>query len=505
MKSLQRQLFLAFTLIMALTLGGLAIVLGQTFPILQLQESSSESESIVRHLDEMGIAMENSEREELRQRIEGEDPGVAPVQFLRLIVIVFTVAFIVTVIVFHRLTDRYIRPIDLVTATTMELAKGNYSARAGWTAPGTQLGMVTAVNALARNLQEMESMRETEAERLETLIANMGSGLLMIGRNSEISMANSFFLNQIGKDDDRLIGLPYKAAALPEALVILIDTVSIREKPVTEQIDIIAETGIRTMAVYSAPVIDKHGGWLGIVVVMHDISELIRLEKIRKDFVANVSHELRTPVTSIKGFSETLMDGAIQDESAAMQFLEIIHGESGRLEMLIEDLLDLSKIEKEGYVLRLQPVNVNEVIERSVRSISGRLKNREMTVEVDYPHELLIKADPERLVQVLVNLLTNAVSYSKPGTLIKVTAAETASMVSISVTDQGIGIPAEELPRLFERFYRVDKARSRDSGGTGLGLSIVKHLVDLHGGTITVESEPGKGSTFTVSIPLADK
>src|SRR5690606_19164558 len=136
--------------------------------------------------------------------------------------------------------------------------------------------------------------------------------------------------------DDRLIGIPYKAAALPEALVILIDTVSIREKPVTEQIDIIAETGIRTMAVYSAPVIDKHGGWLGIVVVMHDISELIRLEKIRKDFVANVSHELRTPVTSIKGFSETLMDGAIQDESAAMQFLEIIHGESGRLEMLIE-------------------------------------------------------------------------------------------------------------------------------------------------------------------------
>lgn len=503
MKSLQRRLFLAFTLIMAITLGGLAIVLGQTFPIMQDQENRSEAEAIARHLDEMGIAMEDGEREELSDRMAA-DHAVAPVRFLRLLVIAFTVAFIVTIIVFHRLTERYIRPIDLVTDTTMELAKGNYTARAGWTAPGIQLGLVTAVNALARNLQEMESIRETEAERLETLIANMGSGLLMIGRNSEISMANSFFLNQVGQKQDGLIGNPYKAARLPEALVTLIDTVSVREKPVTEQIDIETDTGNLTVAVYSAPVIDKHGGWLGIVVVMHDISEIIRLERVRKDFVANVSHELRTPVTSIRGFSETLMDGAIHDEEAAMQFLEIIHDESERLEMLIEDLLDLSKIEKEGYTLRLQPVNVQDVIERSIHSVSGRLKNREMTIESDCPPGLSVKADPERLVQVVVNLLSNAISYSKPGTPIKVTADATEGMASISVTDQGIGIPAEELPRLFERFYRVDRARSRDSGGTGLGLSIVKHLVDLHSGTISVESEPGKGSTFTVNIPLSD-
>ncbi|MFC7364594.1 MULTISPECIES: two-component system histidine kinase PnpS [Bhargavaea] len=432
-----------------------------------------------------------------------DETGVAPTRFLRLLVITFAIAFIVTVIVFHRLTERYIRPIDLVADTTIELAKGNYSARAGWTAPGIQIGLVTAVNALARNLQEMDSMRETEAERLETLIANMGSGLLMIGRNSEISMANTFFLNQIGLKEDRLIGSPYKAARLPDALVTLIDTVSVREKPVTEQIDIETDKGSHTMAVYSAPVIDKHGGWLGIVVVMHDISELIRLERIRKDFVANVSHELRTPVTSIRGFSETLMDGAIHDQEAAMQFLDIIHNESGRLEMLIEDLLDLSKIEKEGYTIRLQTVRVEDVIGRSISSVSGRLKNREMTIRSVCPPDLFVMADPERLVQVLVNLLSNAVSYSKPGTHIKVTATESAGMASISVADQGIGIPAEELPRLFERFYRVDRARSRDSGGTGLGLSIVKHIMELHNGTISVESEPGKGSTFTINIPLS--
>lgn len=503
MKSLQRRLFLAFILIMAITLAGLAIVLGQTFPVLQDQESRTEAEAIAGHLDEMGIEMDTGQRKELGQRMAADETGVAPTRFLRLLIITFAIAFIVTVIVFHRLTERYIRPIDLVADTTIELAKGNYSARAGWTAPGIQIGLVTAVNALARNLQEMDSMRETEAERLETLIANMGSGLLMIGRNSEISMANTFFLNQIGLKEDRLIGSPYKAARLPDALVTLIDTVSVREKPVTEQIDIETDKGSHTMAVYSAPVIDKHGGWLGIVVVMHDISELIRLERIRKDFVANVSHELRTPVTSIRGFSETLMDGAIHDQEAAMQFLEIIHNESGRLEMLIEDLLDLSKIEKEGYTIRLQTVRVEDVIGRSISSVSGRLKNREMTIRSVCPPDLFVMADPERLVQVLVNLLSNAVSYSKPGTHIKVTATESAGMASISVADQGIGIPAEELPRLFERFYRVDRARSRDSGGTGLGLSIVKHIMELHNGTISVESEPGKGSTFTINIPLS--
>ncbi|MGM9920474.1 MAG: two-component system histidine kinase PnpS [Bhargavaea sp.] len=503
MKSLQRRLFLAFILIMAITLAGLAIVLGQTFPVLQDQESRTEAEAIAGHLDEMGIEMDTGQRKELGQRMAADETGVAPTRFLRLLIITFAIAFIVTVIVFHRLTERYIRPIDLVADTTIELAKGNYSARAGWTAPGIQIGLVTAVNALARNLQEMDSMRETEAERLETLIANMGSGLLMIGRNSEISMANTFFLNQIGLKEDRLIGSPYKAARLPDALVTLIDTVSVREKPVTEQIDIETDKGSHTMAVYSAPVIDKHGGWLGIVVVMHDISELIRLERIRKDFVANVSHELRTPVTSIRGFSETLMDGAIHDQEAAMQFLDIIHNESGRLEMLIEDLLDLSKIEKEGYTIRLQTVRVEDVIGRSISSVSGRLKNREMTIRSVCPPDLFVMADPERLVQVLVNLLSNAVSYSKPGTHIKVTATESAGMASISVADQGIGIPAEELPRLFERFYRVDRARSRDSGGTGLGLSIVKHIMELHNGTISVESEPGKGSTFTINIPLS--
>ncbi|WP_435521452.1 two-component system histidine kinase PnpS [Bhargavaea ullalensis] len=400
------------------------------------------------------------------------------------------------------MTDRYVHPIDLVTDTALELAKGNYRARAEWGSPGMQVGLISAVNALARNLQDMESMRETESERLETLIGHMGSGLIMIGRSSEIAMANSFFLDQFGLKEGDLVGRSYKAVQLPSALVGLIDAVQTEEKPRTEQMDVEQGGGIVTMAVYAAPVISSHGGWLGIVVVMHDITELIRLERVRKDFVANVSHELRTPVTSIKGFSETLLDGAVHDPKTAVQFLEIIHRESGRLEALIEDLLDLSRIEKEGFRLELTDVNVHGVLQQAVRIVSGRMKERGMQLFLHCPENLEVKADENRLVQIFVNLVVNAVAYSKPDTDIRITAEASGGMARISVEDHGIGIPEQELSRLFERFYRVDRARSRDSGGTGLGLAIVKHLVDLHGGTIGVESRLGEGSVFTVRIPL---
>src|SRR5690606_1813733 len=218
--------------------------------------------------------------------------------------------------------------------------------------------------------------------------------------------------------DDRLIGIPYKAAALPEALVILIDTVSIREKPVTEQIDIIAETGIRTMAVYSAPVIDKHGGWLGIVIVMHDITELIRLEKIRKDFVANVSHELRTPITSIKGFSETLLDGAFKDEKMLLSFLEIIYQESNRLQMLIQDLLDLSKIEQHGYTVKLVPTSLKDVLIRAVEVTSPKMDHKNMEFDIDIKRDVMVLGDENRLIQIFTNLIANSITYSPNHTVI---------------------------------------------------------------------------------------
>ncbi|SIT84928.1 two-component system histidine kinase PnpS [Edaphobacillus lindanitolerans] len=507
MKPLRKKLLVSFLLIMCLTLAGVLFVLAQLLPVYLSHEDERAAGEVSGLLQDKGIILDEPTRNELEERIAGIDAETGkkqlPIGFLSTLLITFSAAFIVSAVLYFRLTDRYVHPIDLVTGTALELAKGNYRARAEWSAPGMQSALVTAVNALARNLQDMEALRETEAERLETLIGHMGSGLLMIGHNSEIAMANSFFLNQLNLEEHALIGKSYKAAALPSGLIRLIDAVQIEEKPRTEQMDIETGNSTGTMAVYAAPVIGGHGSWLGIVVVMHDITELIRLERVRKDFVANVSHELRTPVTSIKGFSETLLDGAINDPEATGQFLEIIHRESGRLETLIEDLLDLSRIEKEGFTLELAGVRVQNILNQAAGTVSGRLEERGMKLSMDCPEHLAVMGDEPRLVQVFVNLLANAIAYSRPGTDIRITADSRGDMAEISVEDHGIGIPEEEIPRLFERFYRVDRARSRDSGGTGLGLAIVKHLVELHGGSIGVESKLGEGSVFTIRIPLA--
>jgi two-component system, OmpR family, phosphate regulon sensor histidine kinase PhoR len=253
--------------------------------------------------------------------------------------------------------------------------------------------------------------------------------------------------------------------------------------------------------VYGAPVIGNYGNWLGIVVVIHDITELVRLEKIRKDFVANVSHELRTPVTSIKGFAETLLDGAMNDQTVMKEFLEIIQKESNRLKLLIDELLVLSDVEREGFTLQYSEVGLRKMIYEAIQVVSGRIEEKDMLVSFDMPNEIVIDGDEGRLIQVMVNLLSNAIIYSMKDTTITIEVKEVEEDVLIVVKDEGIGIKEAELERLFERFYRVDRARSRDSGGTGLGLAIVKHLIEVHGGTIQVDSEPNVGTSFSIRIP----
>ena len=236
------------------------------------------------------------------------------------------------------------------------------------------------------------------------------------------------------------------------------------------------EYGHSHFTVYGAPVIGHHGNWLGIIVVTHDITKLKRLEEIRKDFVANVSHELRTPITSIKGFTETLLDGAINDPDASKQFLEIIQKESDRLHFLINDLLELSGIEREGFHLQLTNVVIADIVDNAMKIVTGLLEKKKMNTVINIQSDISVEADFDRLIQVLVNLLTNAINYSKEETTITINVSETDDEAIIEIRDEGMGIDRTELPRLFERFYRVDRARSRDSGGTGLGLAIVKHL-----------------------------
>jgi two-component system phosphate regulon sensor histidine kinase PhoR len=248
----------------------------------------------------------------------------------------------------------------------------------------------------------------------------------------------------------------------------------------------------------------------GAVIVLNDVTDIQRLENMRRDFVANVSHELKTPIASIKGFVETLLDGAADDPADSRRFLEIVARQAERLEAIIEDLLALSRIEQsEGAGnLPLERVHVLAVLSAAVADCRPRARDRGVVVDVACDGMLEADVNPALLEQAVINLVDNAVKYSDSGDTIWVSAVEELAAadgpaVRIVVRDEGCGIAAEHLPRLFERFYRVDMARSRKLGGTGLGLSIVKHIVQAHGGSVAVESTPGTGSTFTIDLPAA--
>lgn len=241
-----------------------------------------------------------------------------------------------------------------------------------------------------------------------------------------------------------------------------------------------------------------------VIVVFHDLTRVKQLENIRQDFVANVSHELRTPLSMIKGYVETLQDGAKNDPSALTRFLDIIEKHAGRLAFLIEDLLTLSRLESGRMQMKFQNLELRSEVERVELDLTDRAAQRKTSFTNEIPPDLDIKADPERLSQILVNLLDNAIKYGRAEGQIQVgCGAVKDGMVEVFVRDNGPGIPAESVSRVFERFYRVDRSRSRDQGGTGLGLAIVKHLVQSHGGKVWLESEPGKGCCFRFTLPLA--
>jgi two-component system phosphate regulon sensor histidine kinase PhoR len=241
----------------------------------------------------------------------------------------------------------------------------------------------------------------------------------------------------------------------------------------------------------------------GAVIVLNDVTDVQRLESVRRDFVANVSHELKTPVASIKGFVETLLDGAADDPAANRRFLEIVARQADRLAAIIDDLLSLSRIEQsEGKGnLPLEPTRLADVIAAVIADCGPRAADRSIRLETRCAEGLVADVNPPLLEQALINLVDNAIKYSDPGAGVWIAVEQADAGLVVRVSDEGCGIEAEHLPRLFERFYRVDKARSRKLGGTGLGLSIVKHIVQAHGGTVAVESEPGVGSTFTIRLP----
>jgi two-component system phosphate regulon sensor histidine kinase PhoR len=272
-------------------------------------------------------------------------------------------------------------------------------------------------------------------------------------------------------------------------------------EPVEAEVEI-TDNGRRIFKAHGTSLRDSQGTSLGTLVVLHDITQLRQLENTRRDFVANVSHELKTPITSIKGFVETLLAGALKEPDNAENFLKIIAKQTDRLNEIIDDLLTLSRIEQdaERRQIFLNGQKIKGALQSAAQVCQAKAAARNITLELHCPEDLRAQINPPLLEQALVNLVDNAVKFSEPGGVVQVEAQREGPQVIIRVRDQGPGIPLEHLPRIFERFYRVDAGRSRKVGGSGLGLAIVKHIALAHGGKVTVTSSPGKETTFSLHV-----
>jgi len=393
----------------------------------------------------------------------------------------------------------YIRPINEVTYATSLIADGYYHVRVPESNVKETKALFVTTNDLARRLQKLNNKQKMQSNRLKTTLENIPSSVLMIDKQGEIVIANHAYY-EVFKPDSKVENKDYTVHLDKEIQHLIIESFK-TEKPLHEQIELyINDVHQKYFDVSCIPILSKSKKKLqGMVVVLHDITNLKKLENLRREFVANVSHELKTPITSIKGFAETLIEGAKNDEQSLDMFLNIILKESNRIESLVMDLLDLSHIEQQTEI-ETTYVNLSDLAHNTIHNLQTQAKYKNIAIKSEIENDVIIEAHEEKLSQVITNLLSNAINYSYENNKVIVRVYREDIKVNLEIQDYGIGIDKKDQKHIFERFYRVDKARSRDSGGTGLGLSITKHIVEALHGTIMVESELNKGSLFRVSF-----
>ncbi|GLI40021.1 cell wall metabolism sensor histidine kinase WalK [Geobacter hydrogenophilus] len=401
--------------------------------------------------------------------------------------------------ILSRVTSRSLRTI---TALAKQIGKGNYSRRIPVPTRDEVGELARVMNDMAARIEQQLERTSAEKKRLDTILRGMGEGLMVTDANGLITLVNPAFLDLFSLNENvegRHIIEIARHPALNDAFKAIVASSDERIEKMTLGLGV--EKHVLT---HWVPLVDN-GELQGVVAVFHDITDLTRLENIRRDFVANVSHELRTPVTVIKGYAEALIDGTMEtDPERARKFVGIILSHSERLAALIGDLLTLSQLEAGNMNLEKATVRPDLVAKHALELLEPKAVRKGIAIDSSrIAGAPPVLADPGRLEQVLVNLIDNAIKYTPEGGSISFTVSGEEKMVRIGVKDTGVGIPPKDLPRIFERFYRVDTARSRDEGGTGLGLSIVKHIIQLHGGTVGVESEPGKGSEFWFTLKKA--
>ena len=410
------------------------------------------------------------------------------------------VAFAIGVFVARRVT----RPVVEMQAIARRMSEGDFAVHAPVRSPDEIGALGRALNVMAGRLRDKIRDLEQEQAKATAILDGMVEGVIAVDGRNLILLMNERARTIFALSPTPVAGRPFleviRNADLHEVLrqSRIEDGVSRQEIRVSTPV----ERRLQVNAVRLALV----GEEVGVVMVLHDVTELRRLEHVRTEFVANVSHELRTPLTAIQGYLETLLAGALEEPEHARKFLEIAFRHTERLGRLLNDLTDLSNIELGKVSLRLHSVSLVDVVDSVLAIIKPRAEAGDVTLTSNVPRNLpLVRADHDRLAQIMINLVDNAVKYTPPGRQVTVRAqGHQAGMIAVTVADTGVGISRTDLPRVTERFYRVDKARSRELGGTGLGLAIVKHLVLAHGGELAIESELGRGTEVTFTLPSED-
>jgi two-component system phosphate regulon sensor histidine kinase PhoR len=408
---------------------------------------------------------------------------------------------ILTICLGWLVVSRITKPIRELQYLATRMSEGDLSGRVKFFGQGELADLGQAFNKMAERLADSFAVIGTEKRKLEVIMANLADGILVIDRELRIILANPSAQSMLGLDTGLSQGRTILEAVLNHHLLDLIVKVTQSQTPIESEL-VLYHPHHKQLQVFLAPLNDETGILTGSIVVLHDLTQLRRLERVRQDFVANVSHELRTPITAIKAMTETLLGGGWQNSEMLLRYLRATDQESDRMANLINDLLALARLDSKAEVI-IEPFDLVDLItEVKERFITINLPVPAFKVELPPGPLPLVNANRDQIKQVLINLLDNAFKYTPAGGKITLSVQSVGERLKITVADTGIGIPSDDLERIFERFYRVDKARSREEGGTGLGLSIVKHIVENYGGRVEVESTLNQGSVFRFTVPL---